>query len=552
MKFFRPASPLLPLRLLRLFAAISLPLLALTFSACSRRESAVTRGNREGILHLSIGSEPGDLDPQIVTGLGDAKLIQALFEPLVSFEPVTLKPVPALAESWDISADGLTYTFHFRADAKWSNGDPIVAQDCVDSWRRILTPSLAADYAYFLYLIRGAEEFNKGKTADFSTVAAKASDAHTLVVQLTHPAPYFLQILLNSCWRPVNFRSIAAAGDPYRRGQPWTRPGKLVSSGPFVLKEWSPHQRIIVEKSPTYWDRAHVRLNAVHFYPTDSIDAEERAFRAGQLHTTWSLPLSKVAPLQREHSPNLRIDPILETYFFRLNVRRAPLDNPLVRRALALSIDRQTIADKILPGGRRPAPTFVPPLLKGYTPPDRKAYDPEAARKLLAEAGYPGGKGLPPVEILYNNNEILRIVCEAVQQMWRRELGIEVGLVNQEYKVVFANRRAGDYQLLLGSWTADYLDATTFLDMWRGDSGNNHTGWTSPAYDALAQRADNTVDPAARAALLAQAEALVLDAAPISPVYFNSHVYLLSPSVKGWQPTPTDHTDFRYVWLEVN
>ncbi|MBC7369736.1 MAG: peptide ABC transporter substrate-binding protein [Undibacterium sp.] len=554
MKFFRlvPAAPLFPLRLPRLFAAILLPLFLLTFTACSKRESAVIRGNREGVLHLSVGSEPGDLDPQIVTGLGDAKLVQALFEPLVSFEPVTLKPVPALAESWDISRDGLTYTFHIRAAAKWSNGDPIVAQDCVDSWRRILTPSLAADYAYFLYLIRGAEAFNKGKTTDFSTVAAKATDAHTLVVQLTHPAPYFLQILLNSCWRPVNFKSIAAVGDPYRRGQPWTRPGKLVSSGPFVLKEWSPHQRIVVEKSPTYWDRAHVRLNAVHFYPTDSIDAEERAFRAGQVHTTWSLPLSKVAPLQRENSPNLRIDPILETYFFRLNVRRAPLDNALVRRALALSIDRQTIADKILPGGRRPAPTFVPPLLKGYTPPDRKAYDPEAARKLLVEAGYPGGKGLPPIEILYNNNEILRVVCEAVQQMWRRELGIEVGLVNQEYKVVFANRRAGDYQLLLGSWTADYLDATTFLDMWRSGSGNNHTGWTDPAYDALAQRADDTVDPAARAALLAQAEALVLDAAPIAPVYFNSHVYLLSPAVKGWQPTPTDHTDFRYVWLEAN
>jgi oligopeptide transport system substrate-binding protein len=539
--------PSLPLRRLVVSAALVPLLFAL---GCAKRESTVALGNQNGVFHISIGSEPTDLDPHTVTGLGDAKVIQSLFDPLVSFEPVTLKPVPALAERWETSADGLTYTFHLRANAKWSNGDPVTAQDCVDSWRRILTPALAADYAYFLHLIRGAEAFNKGTTTDFSTVGAKAVDARTLVVTLTHPAPYFLQILLNSPWRPVHVRSIAAAGDPYRRGQPWTKPGKLVSSGPFVLKEWATHQRVVVEKSPTYWDRDRVKLNAVHFYPTDSIDAEERAFRAGQLHATWALPLSKVLPLQKENSPNLRIDPNLETYFFRLNVRKAPFTDARIRRALSLAIDRETIASKILPGGRKPAPTFVPDFLTGYTPPKRTAYDPETARRLLAEAGFPKGANLPPIEILYNNNEILRLVCEAVQQMWRRELGVDVRLVNQEYKVVFANRRAGDYQLLLGTWTADYLDATTFLDLWRSGSGNNHTGWTDPAYDALAKKADATVDPVARASILAEAEALVLDSAPIIPVYFNTHVYLLHPAVKGWQPTPMDHTDYRYVSLQ--
>jgi len=533
----------------RLFLTATLLPLLFAFG-CAKRESAVALGNQNGVFHISIGSEPTDLDPHTVTGLGDAKVIQSPLDPLVSFEPATLKPVPAPAERRQIPAHGLTYTFYLRANAKWSNGDPVTAQDCVDSWRRILTPSLAADYAYFLHLIRGAEAFNKGTTTDFSTVGAKATDARTLVVTLTHPAPYFLQILLNSPWRPVHLRSIAAAGDPYRRGQPWTKPGKLVSSGPFVLKEWATHQRVVVEKSPTYWDRDRVKLNAVHFYPTDSIDAEERAFRAGQLHATWALPLSKVLPLQKENSPNLRIDPNLETYFFRLNVRKAPFTDARIRRALSLAIDRETIASKILPGGRKPAPTFVPDFLTGYTPPKRTAYDPETARRLLAEAGFPKGANLPPIEILYNNNEILRLVCEAVQQMWRRELGVDVRLVNQEYKVVFANRRAGDYQLLLGTWTADYLDATTFLDLWRSGSGNNHTGWTDPAYDALAKKADATVDPVARAAILAEAEALVLDSAPIIPVYFNTHVYLLHPAVKGWQPTPMDHTDYRYVSLQ--
>jgi len=523
----------------------------LCFTAgCARRETEVAKGNRAGILHFSVGSEPSDLDPQTVTGLADAKLVQALFDPLVSFEPSTLAPVPALAERWEITPAGLTYTFHFRTDAKWSDGSALTAQDCVASWRRILTPSLAADYAYFLYLIRGAEAYHKGQTTDFSTVGVVARDAHTLVVTLTHPAPYFLQILLNSPWRPVNVRSIAAVGDPYRRGTPWTRPGRLLSSGPFALKEWTPQQRIVVEKSPTYYDRARVRLNAIHFYPMDSIDAEERAYRSGQLHITWALPLSKVLPLQQEKNPAHRIDHPLETFFFRLNVRREPFGDARVRRALSLSVDRDTIASKILPGGREPAPTFVPPLLKDYVPPVRRPYDPAAARQLLADAGHAGGAGLPPIEILYNNSEILRLVAEAIQQMWHRELGVEVRLVNQEYKSVFASRRNGDYQVLLGSWTADYLDATTFLDLWRSDSGNNHTGWSDPAYDALSDRANALADPAARAAVLAQAEALVLDAAPIIPIYFNTHVCQLNPAVKGWQPTPTDHSDFRYVWLE--
>jgi oligopeptide transport system substrate-binding protein len=534
----------------RLFTCILLACLSLA-AGCEKRETVVERANRDGVLHVSTGAEPADLDPQTVTSTNDSRIIHALFEPLVSYEPDTLAPVPALAERWEISPDGLTYTFHLRADAKWSNGDALTAQDCVDSWRRVLTPALGAEYAYFLYLLRGAEAFHKGSTSDFSTVGAHALDAHTLVVTLAHPAPYFLQVLLNSPWRPVHLRSIAAVGDPYHRGTKWTLPGALVSSGPFVLKEWSLNKRVVVEKSPTYWDRAHVRLQAIHFYPIDNIDAEERAFRAGQLHVTWALPLAKVLPLQHEHSPALRIDPLLETFFFRLNVRQPPLDDVRVRRALALALDRDALANKILPGGRQPAMTFVPPLLAGYTPPARRtSYDPAAARRLLVEAGHANSAGLPPLEILYNNSEILRLVSEAIQQMWHRELGLEVRLTNQEKKTVYARRRAGDYQLVLGSWTADYLDATTFLDLWRSDSGNNQTGWSDPAYDALAKRADAMTEAAARAAVLAQAESLVLDAAPIIPVFFNTHVSLLHPSVKGWHPTSMDHMDYRTVRLE--
>jgi oligopeptide transport system substrate-binding protein len=522
--------------------------LGLLTTSCSKRETPVQTGNREGILHMSVGSEPSDLDPHVVTGIGEAKILHALFEPLVNFDLQTLKPVPALAERWETSADGLTYTFYLR-EARWSNGETITAQDCIDSWRRVLTPALGADYAYMLYMIRGAEAFNKG-TADFPEVGLAAPDARTLVVHLAVPAPYFLQVLLNSPWRPVNVRAIAAIGDPHRRGVPWTRPDRIVTSGPFHLREWSTNQRTVVVRSPTYWDQANVKLNSIVFYPIDSIDAEERAFRAGQLHMTYSLSLSKVASYLKDDPGVVRIDPYLNTFFFRFNVRKAPLDNPLLRRALSLAIDRTLIAEKILKGGQRPAPSLVPPEIPDYPVPKLPPRDLETARQLLADAGFPNGRGLPPIEINYNNSEILRLVAEAIQEMWRRDLGLNVQLLNQEFKVVFANRRTGNYQVLLSSWVGDYLDATTFLDLWRSDAGNNHTGWGDPRYDEMMNRAMTEPDIAARGRLLQEAEVLMLESAPIAPIYFNTHVYLLHTAVKGWLPNPMDHMDYRHVSLD--
>ncbi|WP_438479611.1 peptide ABC transporter substrate-binding protein [Oleiharenicola lentus] len=535
---------------LKLFAACFLISLSLFEAGCRKRETPVSQGNREGIFYFSVGSEPSDLDPHVVNGIGEAKIIHALFEPLLNFDPKTLKPVPALAERWDVSPDGLTYTFHLRAGAKWSNDETITAQDCVDAWRRVLTPTLGADNAYMFYVIRGAEAFNKGQTTDFASVGISAADARTFVVTLTNPAPYFPQILLNSPFRPVNVRAIEKIGNAYVRGTPWTKPHSIVTSGPFHLKKWSLHERIETVKSATYWDRDNVKLNGIMFYPTDSVDSEEKAFRAGQLHATWSLSLSKVDGYRRDQSAALRIDAYLNTYFFRFNTRTAPLNDPRVRRALSLAIDRASITQKILKGGQRPAPSFVPPEMPDYTAPELPPRDLDTAKRLLAEAGYADGKGLPIFEVTLDNSEILRLVAESVQEMWRRDLGVNVSLVNLEKKVVFANRRAGNYQILFGDWIGDYLDATTFLDLWRSDSGNNYTGWGSPEYDALMNRAATTGDIVARAKILQQAELLMIAGAPIASVYFNSHVYLLQPSVKGWMPSPGDHVDYRHVSLE--
>ncbi len=522
---------------------------AVGVTSCAKRENRAQSGVREKILHRALDSDPVDLDPHLVTGIAEGKILWALLEPLVVTDTETLRASPALAERWDVSPDAMVYTFHLRASAKWSNGDAVVAQDVINSWRRILTPTLAADYAYQFYCIKNAEAFRRG-TAEFATVGLAAPDAQTLRVTLERPTPYFLGLVAQWNWAPLHLRSIAAVGDPYRRGTAWTKPQHFVGNGPFVLKDWSPGQRIVVERSPTYWDRANIPLQAIHFYPIDNADVQDRAFRAGQVHVTDTLPANKVAAYRRDQPQNLRADPYLNTYFFRFNVRKPPLDDVRVRRALSLAIDRQAIADKVLQGGQRPAAALVPPGLPDYTPPSRPLKDLALARQLLAEAGYPDGKGLPPMELLFPTKGFGPIVSETVQEIWRRDLGVALTIRQQEQKVIYAERRAGNYQILLSDWIGDYLDPTTFLDLWRGDNGNNHTGWKNDRYDELMAQAERTVDPAARGAVLQQAEAHMLDAAPIAPVFYNTHVYLLNPAVKGWNPTPLDQISFKRVRLE--
>ncbi|PAW65726.1 MAG: ABC transporter substrate-binding protein [Opitutia bacterium Tous-C1TDCM] len=517
---------------------------------CGKRESSVDRGNREQILHRGIGYEVSELDPHLVVGLAEGEVLRALAEGLVGEDPVDLHPVPAVAERWDVSPDGLVYTFYLRANAKWSNGDPVTAADFVTSYRRILTPSLAADYANLLYILQGAEAFHKAATKDFASVGAKAVDDRTLRLTLEHPAAYFVAMLPNPPWLPVHLPTIRKHGPEDKRGNPWTKPENIVTNGPFVLQQWRQNQIIVAEKSPLYWDAAKVRLNAVHFYPVESVDAEERMFRAGQLHLTETVPISKIEAYRRDSPQLIRSDPYLGSYFYRFNTRRAPFTDVRIRRALALGVDRQVIAAKILKGGEQPATAYTPPGTAGYTPAAKVPTDFAAARQLLKAAGFEGGKGLPPVEILFNTSENHKLVAEAVQEMWRRELGVDARLVNQEQKVVLASRRAGDYQVLRSNWIGDYIDPSTFLDIFRTDSGNNYTGWGQPDYDAALFAAARTADPAARFALFQKAEALLLEQAPIIPIYWFTHTFLKHPAVKGWNPTLLDHHPYKHVWLE--
>jgi oligopeptide transport system substrate-binding protein len=519
---------------------------------CSRRETLVEAGDRNQVLLLGNGAEPQELDPDIVTGVSEFHIMMSLLEGLVTEDPVDLHPVPGVAERWDISPDRRVYTFHLRTNALWSNGDPVTANDFRESYKRILTQSLGSEYSYMHFVVTNAEAYYEGKITNFDDVGYKVLDDHTLQVTLSNPTPYFLSLLTHHSWFPVHMPTVRKYGDPYLPGNKWTRPGHYVGNGPFVLTKWRVNDMIEVRKSPTYWDRDRVRLNAIRFYPIESDDTEERAFRAGQLHVTETIPLSKI-DYYRQHYPDLlKISPYLGTYFYRVNVTKPPLNDKRVRQALAMAINRESIVKDILKGGQIPAYNFTPPGTAGYTGRTQLREDVPEAKRLLAEAGYPDGKGLPTIEMLYNTSEAHRTIAEAIQQMWRAKLGVDARLVNQEWKVYLDSQTTMNYQICRGAWIGDYVDPNTFLDMWVTGGGNNQTGWSNPEYDRLIAQAAATVDPQQRLEVFQKAEAILMDEMPIIPVYFYTRVGLRRPEVKGWYPTILDNHPYKYVYLETN
>lgn len=524
--------------------------LVVAVCSCGKPESNVEKGNRLRVLHKGNGQEPQDLDPQIVNGLSAGNIIAALFEGLVAEDPHDLHPVPGVAERWDISADGTVYTFHLRPDASWSNGERVLARDFVQSYRRILSPALASDYAYMLYPVANAEAFNKSQLSDFTQVGFRALDDATLEITLAYPTAYFLSLLNHWSWFPVHIPTVEKYGPVFERGSRWTRPGRFVGNGPFTLEEWRLNDRVRVKKSATYWDAEKVALNEIVFHTIDSNDVEERAFRSGMLHVTESIPVNRIDKYRRDRPELLRIDPYLGSYFFRLNVTRAPLDNLLVRRALAMALDRQSLAENVWRNAMLPARSFTPPDTAGYTPRASIPFDVSQAREHLAQAGFPEGRGLPPIDLLFNTSQNHRLTCEAVQQMWRANLGIQVTLTNQEEKVYFDTRRRMDYQVYRSTWISDYLDANSFLDLWMSGGGNNYTGWRNAEYDRLIAEAGQTTDAAARNAAFQQAEAILLNEAAIIPLFHYTHTFLIQPSVKGWHPTLLDHHPYKHVRLQ--
>jgi len=451
---------------------ITVGVAAVTLSSCSSSASRVELGRATQTLHIANQTEPQDLDPHIVTGVPEFHILQALFEGLVITEPQNLQPVPGVAHSWDVCYDGLTYTFHLRSDARWSNGDTVTAGDFAFSWRRILSPALGSEYAYMLYCIKGAEDYHKGHLTDFSEVGIHAVNDSTLVVELCRPTPYFLSLLSHHSWFPVHPPTIEKFGTIDARGTAWTQPENIVSNGPFTLSQWEINTIVKVDRSATYYDSQSVALSSICFYPIDNQQTEERAFRTGDVHITTNCPVAKLAWYRQNRPEELRIDPYLGTYFYILNVKKPPFDNPLVRRAFSLAIDRSALVTHVLRGGQLPAVSFTPPGTARYFPDSVLAFDSVAAKSALAEAGYgPGKKPLPAVELLYNTSETHHTLAQAVQQMWKRYLGVDVTLVNQEWKVYLASKQRGEFNIARMGWIGDYNDPMTFLDMWVSGGG---------------------------------------------------------------------------------
>jgi oligopeptide transport system substrate-binding protein len=525
---------------------------AVLLAGCAKRETAVEIGNREQILHRNAGSEPQDLDPQTTSGSVEAYIQDALFEGLVAWNPDNTDPAPGTAERWAISEDGLVYTFYIRADANWSNGDPVTAQDFVFTFQRLFSPAISAPYAYTYYCIENAEAYTKGKITDFSKVGVKALDDKTLQFTLRAPTPYFLRAVRHHSAYPVHPPTILAHGKIDDRNTKWTRAGNLVGNGPFELVSWEPNRKIVTRKSTNYWDAATVKLKEIHFYPIEDLRAEENAFRTGQLHITKETPPERIK-FYKENEPELiHLDPWLGTYFYELNTQQPPLDDVRVRRALALALDREKIVSYVCKADEPAAYSLTPPDTAGYTARARIDYNPDEARRLLAEAGFPEGKGFPKLELLYNTHIGHMQIAEVIQQLWKSELGIDVQLQNMEWKTYLTQKQEHKFSIARSSWIGDYIDPSTFLEYFITGSGNNDSAWSNPQYDDLIQKASGEMDQEKRYELFQQAEAILLEEVPLIPIYYYRNKALIQPSVKNWYPNPIDRHPYKYVYLEAD
>lgn len=517
--------------------------MATTGDASGREYFGNVRVPGDRVFRFNNAAEPEQLDPGLMSGQPDGRIARAIFEGLVVADPHTLAPLPGQAYRWDISPDGRRYVFHMRPGIRWTNGRPVTAGDFEWSWKRVLDPATGSRYAGILSVIENADSFNQ-KRADASQVGVRALDDSTLEVRLVSPAPYFLNLLTFYTCLPVPREVIARFGDR------WTRPEHLVTNGPFVLASWKLRESMELVKNQTYWDQANVKVDRMIAYPVDDQTTSTNMYKAGVIdwQPSGNVP-APFLPFMRKYA-DFKVGRQQALYFYSINVTKKPLDNVWVRRALTHALDRATLCDKVLKGTRPPWGLFCPSGYVGYTPPQPVTYDPEEARRDLAKAGYPGGKGFPHIEILINTSEDHRRIAEAVQAMWRANLGIPVDVANQEWASYLEKTTQVKYDVARRSWIGDYPDPSTFLDIMRGGDGNNRTGWSNPEYDRLCAQARMEADPTRRMKLLSQAEAVLLDESPVIPVYHYVTMELVKPYVRGLYPTVLDYHPLKFVSID--
>ena len=497
----------------------------------------------------NVGAEPKSLDPAVSTGVPETHIQTALFEGLVRIgegEKVT----PGIAESWTQSADGTVITFKLR-DAKWSNGDTITAEDFKFAWLRALSPELASEYSYQLYYIKGAEDYNSKKgTAD--AVGIKVVDPKTLEVTLAAPTPYFIALTAFHTLYPVNKKVVEANKDWALKAETY------VSDGPFKIQEWKHNDQVIVVKNENYWDAKSVKLAEVTFKLIEDNKAALTAFESGQLDGTEYIPIEDIDRLKA--AKILKISPYIGTSYYRFNVTKKPFDDVKVRKALTMAINRQMLIDKVVKGGQLPAYAFTPPGMvdveegKDFRTVggDYIKEDVAAAKALLAEAGYPDGKNWPAdVSILYNTNSNNKLLAEAIQNMWKTNLGIDIQLHNEEWAVYLENQKKINYNISRAAWIGDYADAMTFMDMFVTGGGNNQTGWSNAEYDKqIKEIANKSGDQKVRIPAMHAAEKVLMDEMPIIPIYYYTLPWVIKDNVKGVFYSSLGPIDYKFATVE--
>lgn len=522
--------------------------LALLLAACASDSPAPPRvetrtAHSVPTFAFAQSVEPRTLDPGIITDTHSGFLARNMFEGLLSWDATADEPVAAAAESWEVSEDGLTWTFHLRPDALWSNGDPVTANDFVLAWRRVLDPDFASDYAALLYPIAGAQALHQRGAVDPQSLGVGSLDRHTLVVRLDHATPWFPALVAHNVAAPVNGEVLK------RHGWDWTRPGNIVVNGPFVLTEWTP-EGLVLSKNQRYHSADDVQLGRViaHIEP----DPAEvlRMYEDGELqwtgHASAMLPLDRLDELAGR--PDARRHARLGTAWYSLNTADEALGDPRVRRALLLSLDRAQLASIIGPSGMVAA-GLVPPGMPGYSSPASPAHDPDRARALLAEAGYSEAEPFPTLEIAVDARALHQRAAEWMAASWKRELGLQVGVYSREWKAHVEAIQDDAYQVGRGGWVADFPDPLTFLSLFQTGNALNAPDWSSPTYDGLVTEASATTDAASRMRLLSQAERVLLDDAPILPLFHFASFSLLKPYVGGYEDNALNLHLLKYVSL---
>lgn len=500
-------------------------------------------------LWINNAGEPEWLDPNTCADGTGGEIIWNTFAGLVQAHPATLEPMPEIATRWEVSPDRRTYTFHLRP-SEWSDGTPLTAHDFVFSFRRLLDPKTGSKYATNGHIFQGGAAISRGE-APPESLGVRARDDLTLEVVLEDPLPYFLSFLTFYSFMPIPRHLLA---DLERRGideSLWTRPEHVVSNGPYRMTEWKFRQRMVFERNPRYWDATNVRLDRVRVAMVESYTTALTMYAAGEFDwpgSNTSLPaefMDYLAGYKDYHR-----HPYLASYYYWINTKAPPLDNPLLRRALALAIDRESLVRHITRGGQVPSADLVPDGVAGYRALGRPLFDPDEARRLLAEAGYATGAAVPAITLTYNTSEGHKQVAEAIQQMWKDVLGVTVELENQEWKVFLSTAEMHNFQLCRMGWTGDYADPFTFLELLTSACGNNHSNWSDPAYDRLLQSANREPDPAVRLAKFREAEALALEAQPLIPLYTYTRSQLVKPYVRGIWGNHQDRHPWKYIWID--